>query len=258
MTPNFWHIQTNQPLFPNMLWSRPETKQGAGKLLIVGGQAQEFIHVAECFAHAEKAGAGTVRVLMPDSTRKITKMLPNIEYAPSNASGSFAKTALAELLDAAQWADGVLLAGDLGKNSETNLMLESFVASVGGALIITGSALTSITMPAKDLFLRNNTVLTLPFDEIQKFGVALQLETPIISGVSTPDLANILKKLTVTYPQTLIIERTNEIWTAHNGRVAITRPKNPKSNSQLAAEAAVWTIQNPYKLFEAATTAAYY
>src|SRR5690349_6150445 len=126
--PDFWQSQTDQPLFPNMLWSKPETKQGAGKLLIVGGQAQEFIHVAESFAAAEDAGAGTVRVLMPESTRKLTKMLPNIEYAPSNVSGSFAKSALAELLDAGQWADGVLLAGDLGKNSETNLMLESFIA----------------------------------------------------------------------------------------------------------------------------------
>lgn len=257
MGSDLWQQQTDQPLFPNMLWSRPETKQGAGKLLIIGGQAQEFIHVAESFAASVSAGAGTVRVFMPESTRKLTKMLPNIEYAPSNASGSFAKSALAELIDASQWSDGVLLAGDLGKNSETNLMLENFVSTYQGILIISDSALPSITMPAKDLFQRENTVLVLSFDEFQKFGIALGLNTPITSDSTTPRLAGILHELTTKCQATLAVMRDNSVWTSGKGNVAITQLKDKKSPNQLAAQAAVWNIQNSNKQFEAITTAAY-
>lgn len=246
--------QTTEPLFPNLIWSRPETKLGAGKLLVIGGQAQEFIHVAECYAAAEKAGAGTVRVIMPESTRKITKMLPNIEYAPSNVSGSFAQTALAELLDASRWSDGVLLAGDLGKNSETSLMLEKFITSFGGALIITSNALSSLTLPAKDLFQRDNTVLILTFDEIQKIGIELGLKKPVTSSIGNIELATILQEM--TQKTHLVVQQGNAIWTASNGEVCLTS-KNPKSNSQLAASVAVWSIQNPTKLFEAITTASF-
>ncbi len=258
MIDTFWQSQEAEaPLFPSMLWSKPETKQSAGKLLIIGGQAQEFIHVAESFAAAEQAGAGTVRVLMPESTRKLTKMLPNIEYAPSNASGSFAKSALAELLDASQWADGVLLAGDLGKNSETNLMLEQFIADFNGVLIIASAALASITLPAKDLFQRENTVLVVTFDEFQKFGISLELKTPITSDSGIPVLAAILYELTATYPISLTILHGSAIWTARTGNVAITNKKSMKPFGQQAAGIAVWSIQNPNKLFEAITTAVY-
>lgn len=257
MTQDFWQQQTGQPLFPNILWSRPETKQGAGKLLIIGGQAQEFIHVAESYAAAEQAGAGTIRVLMPDSTHKITKMLPNIEYAPSNASGSFARTALVELLDASQWADGVLLAGDLGKNSETSLMLERFIAGFDGVLIIAGPALASITMPAKELFQKERTVLVLPFDEFQKLGIGLGLEKPVTSAIGNPELAEVVQEVTKQYPTALLVEHGKEIWSAQACRVASTKLGNQKTVSRLAAEAAVWSIQSPNKLFEAITTAAY-
>lgn len=257
MSDDFWQQQTDQPLFPNMLWSRPETKQGAGKMLVIGGQAQEFIHVAESFAAAEDAGAGTVRVFMPESTRKLTKMLPNIEYAPSNASGSFSSTALAELLEASQWCDGTLLAGDLGKNSETNLMLESFMAGYNGTLIVASATLPSITMPAKDLFQSNNTVLVLTFGEFQKLGVSLGLSTPITSDSSTPVLAALLHDITTKYPVALTIMREKVTWTASTGNVALTHPKKAKSVGQLSAQTAVWCIQNPNKTFEAITTAVY-
>lgn len=257
MSSGLWQQQTNKPLFPGMLWSRPETKLGAGKLLIIGGQAQEFIHVAESFAAAEKAGAGTVRVFMPESTRKLTKMLPNIEYAPSNASGSFARTALADLLEASEWADSVLLAGDLGKNSETNLMLESFITSYDGVLVIAGQALSSITLPAKDLFHREHTILVLTYDEFQKFGISLGLDTPITSSSSIAVIAGILHDLTTKFPVSLVIVQDKTVWTAGKGNIALTHLKNMKSSSQLASQTGVWCIQNPNKIYEAITTAVY-
>lgn len=255
MNQEYWQRQIDKPLFPNLLWSRPETKLGAGKLLIIGGQAQEFIHVAESFAAAEKAGAGIIRVVMPDSTRKITKMLPNIEYGPSNLSGSFAKNALAELVDASQWADGVLLAGDLGKNSETNLMLENFITKHNELLIVASESLQSVTLLAKDLFLKENIVLVLTFDELQKIGIELGLKNPIISSVGNPEFAQILHEITRDYKPALLVMRDNYVWTAHNGNISLTQNKKSATSSAIAAEAAVWSVQNPSKLYHAITTA---
>jgi hypothetical protein len=135
MDRTFWQRQTaDKPLFPDLLWSRPETKRTAGKLLIVGGNAHGFSAAAEAYGAAAKAGIGTARVLLPDSLQKtVGKVFAAGEYAPSTPSGSFSQQALAELLELAQWADGVLLAGDFGRNSETAILLESFAAKYQGA-----------------------------------------------------------------------------------------------------------------------------
>ena len=257
MSPDFLKRQLDKPLYPKMLWSRPETVMGAGKLLIIGGQAQEFIHVAESYALTEKAGAGTIRVFMPDSTQRVTKMLPNIEYASSNPSGSFARNALAELLDASQWADGILLAGDLGKNSETSLMLADFLKKYTELAIITSLALESFTEPLLEIFNRPQTVIVCDFNDIQKFGIALQIETPITSEISQNDFAEILHKISSSHQAHLVINCSKDIWTAVNGQVTVTKKSKEHSIIESASHAAVWLIQNPGKSPEALPTAAY-
>ena len=104
--------QAVTPLFPDILWSRPETKQGAGKLLIVGGNSFGFAAPGLAFAEATAAGIGVTRVLLPETLRKIVGNLPiEAEFAPTNPSGSFSSRSLEPLLTNAAWADGVLVAG---------------------------------------------------------------------------------------------------------------------------------------------------
>src|ERR1700761_6222741 len=124
MDRTFWHKQTpDQPLFGDLLWSRPENKAFAGKLLIVGGNKFGFVDPAEAFSEAEKAGIGVVQMLLPDSLRPfVGRTFTAGELAPSTPSGSFAQTALAQLLALSNWADGVLFPGDLGRNSETAIL----------------------------------------------------------------------------------------------------------------------------------------
>src|SRR5471030_2483183 len=96
----------DKPLFPDLLWSRPENKRQAGKLLIVGGNVDGFAAPAAAFSAATKAGIGTSRVLLPDSTRKVLgKSFAEAEFCPSTPSGSFSRQALAQLLENAEWAD---------------------------------------------------------------------------------------------------------------------------------------------------------
>src|SRR5580704_1951753 len=139
---DYWHRQTaDKPLFPELLWSRPEHKAQAGKLLIIGGNLHGFAAPAEAFAIAEKTGIGTTRVLLPDALHKtIGKVFMAGEFAPSTPSGSFAKKSLAEFLEMANWADAVLIAGELGRNSETAIVLEQFVEKYSGQLTIAKDA----------------------------------------------------------------------------------------------------------------------
>src|SRR2546421_5249379 len=118
MDRTYWHKQTaEQALFPDLLWSRPETKKFAGKLLIVGGNAHSFVAPATAYTESTAAGAGTARVLLPDHLQKtVGKLFPAADFAASTPSGGFSQKALAELLELSNWSDGVLLAGDLGRN----------------------------------------------------------------------------------------------------------------------------------------------
>src|SRR4051812_45465462 len=130
----YWQKQAaTEPLFSDLLWSRPENRAHAGKLLIVGGNAQGLAAPAAAYSAATEAGIGTARVLLPDSLQKtVGRVFEAGEYAPSTPSGSFSRNALAELLAMSNWADGVLLAGDFGRNSETAIMLEQLVAKYEG------------------------------------------------------------------------------------------------------------------------------
>ncbi|HSX27740.1 MAG TPA: hypothetical protein VLG25_03070, partial [Patescibacteria group bacterium] len=124
MASTYWQKQTkDKPLFPDLLWSRPENRAQAGKLLIIGGNAHGFAAPAEAYGQALEAGIGVVRVLLPDAVKAVAKhALETVDFAPSTPSGSFSKKGLAEFISHASWADGVLIAGDLGRNSETAIL----------------------------------------------------------------------------------------------------------------------------------------
>ncbi len=217
-------------------------------MLVIGGQAQDFARVAGAFISADQAGAGTLRVIMPDSTEKFTRMLPNIEYAPSNPSGSFSKRALADFLDASLWADHVLLAGDLGKNSETTTILDGYLLKCPTPVSISSDALDSIAMPRLQL-LQRPIILNVNLKQLQKLGVEYGLTTAPVSGSNQTQLSEILQALTTNMSGSIIYRHDDHYWIAHNGLVC-SSPAVRESDQQ-AAHAAVWAMQQPAKLYEA-------
>lgn len=185
---SLWQHQTDTPLFPDVIWSRPETKHGAGKLLIVGGSAGNMARLAKTYAEAEAAGAGTIHLLVPDALAKVTKHIPNIQYAPSNPSGGFGRKALAELLVASELMDGVLLAGDMGKNSETSLLLESYLKEYTRLLIIASEAVVSFACGYKTLLERPETILALTMNQLRDLVMELKFEQAVTSTTGKPEL----------------------------------------------------------------------
>ena len=251
-----WQSQTpDEPLFADLLWSRPENKKYAGKLLIIGGQSQEFAHVASGFQAAQQAGAGSIRVLLPDSLKKLAQVIPEVEFAESNKSGGFAKTALASWFELAEWADHVLLAGDFGKNSETTTLLDGFLLRGNIDATMNLSSLASTSVDFAQLMKRPLT-LTIDRPLLQKLGVALGLSVPIKSTTPNVQLAEIIHQVSQGNTANLIVEDQNQTWTAANGGVVSTK-SDKTNNTKLSAACAVWLMQNPKKPLEALSTAVY-
>jgi len=249
-----WLKQSTEPLFPDVLWSRPENRRHAGKLLIIGGHGQSFSAVSAAYSAAAKAGIGTTRVIVPDSLRKtLSQVFPEAEYAVSTPIGSFSRKALAELVDAALWADGVLLAGEFGRNSETAILLENFLERYTGVLTLAGDSIDYfLTHPAK-LAQRDNTLLVAGLGQLQK------LASPALIRQQA-DLIKVAEQVSDWVSQTALAAVTihsGQIIVAYGDRLSTTPATIDAPDAALAAYASVWRLQQPEKVFEALASAAF-
>lgn len=256
MDRTFWHKQTKeQPLFGDMLWSRPENRRHAGKLLVLGGNAHGFSAPAAMYNEAGKAGVGTCRVLLPEALhRTVGKLFPAADYAASTAtSGSFARAALGEWLAQSAWADGVVLAGDLGRNSETAILMESYLEKYGSQLTLVNDAI-DYALDTPELFLlRPNTTLVMNTAQLQKLATAAKFPTAVTSGMALLQLADWLYRFSLQYEANILIYHDGVLLVGVKGQVSSTRHHDAVLTT-IAAHAAVWWLQNPTKPFEALTT----
>lgn len=258
MKPPYWLQQTKEkPLFPELEWSRPENRLQAGKLLVIGGNAHGFAAPAEAYGHAMQAGAGTVRALLPDAIQKIVGViLPQADFAPSTkTSGSFNRQALDDFLLAAHWADGVLMAGDLGRNAETAVVLESFLTKHSGPVTITKDAVDYATSSPHTVVERPDTLVVLSLSQLQRLGTAAKYPEPIKFSMDLLHLVEWLHGFTTAHAPFIVVKHLDQLLVAVKGQVSSTHLIKDKSvwRVQTAAKAAVWWMQNPSKPFEALT-----
>jgi ADP-dependent NAD(P)H-hydrate dehydratase / NAD(P)H-hydrate epimerase len=254
MTNDYWHKQNvGKLLFPDLAWSKPENKRHAGKLLIIGGNLHGFAAPAQAFTEANKAGIGTARVLLPDAIQKLVGgFLPDASFGPSTPSGSFASKSLSDWLEHAAWADGVLLAGDLGRNSETAIVMESFLAKHNGAVTITKDAVDYITQNSNVILSRANTLLVLSFAQLQKLAINAKFTTAFTFDMDLIRLVETLHTFTLENQMYIVTKHLDTVIVAVKGQVSTTSsPDSP----EIAAHASVWWVQHTAKPFEAITTA---
>ena len=256
-----WHKQqVNEPLFPNLLWSRPQNKRQAGKLLIAGGNAHGFSQVASAYQAAIGSGAGAVKVLLPDALYKIAGgLIEDAEFAPSTKSGSFASNALAQFQDLSHWADGIFLAGEFGRNAETTILLEKYTNRSSKPTVLTKDTLDNFYSGSEHLFSNQNICLAAALPQLQKLCMAAGSHQPITLGMDLIKLVEALHTLSAKYSCHIITEHHAQFIVASSGQVSTTKIKNSTQNWQIetSSSAAVWWLQNPGKPFEALTAAVY-
>ena len=258
MDTSYWCRQTaDNPLFPQLAWSRPENRLTAGKLLIIGGSAHGFAAPAEAYAESIRAGIGTSRALLPDAIQKIVGILiEQAEFAPSTPNGSFSQKALDASLSLSHWADATLLAGDFGRNAETAILLEKFLAKNTGAVTITKDAIDYTTSLSASVLNRPNTLLVLSLAQLQRLGIAAKMPQAIKYGMDLLQLVSWLHTFTLMHAPHIIVRHLDTLFVAVNGTVSTTKQtsKQPLWRLKTATYASVWWLQNPGKPFEALTT----
>lgn len=258
---NYWQKQIpEEPLFPDLLWSRPENKQAAGKLLIIGGSSHGFSSIAQAYSESIKAGIGVVKVVMPDAVKSAVKtFLPECEFAPSTPSGSFARSSLTELIELSKWADGVLLAGEFGHNSETAIVLESFLEKADRPLVLTKDSIDYFYSTPLPLLNNNRVCVVVDMGQLQKLGIKAGFARPITLGMDLIRLTEALHEVTQAHPSHIITKHLEQTVIASGGKVSTTKSSQDDSawGVKSAAYAAVWLLQNPTKAFAALTTAVF-
>jgi len=253
----YWQKQTaDTPLFPDIEWSKPEQRSQAGRLGIIGGNKLGFAGVAEAYSVALNAGVGEARVLLPDVLRKtIPPIITDTVFAATNPSGSLARDALTEMRVLGEWATGILMIGDAGRNSETAILYEDFLQEYQGPLTITRDAVDLIKNGAQQIAERPNTLLVVSFAQTQKLFQSVYYPKILTFSMQLSSLVEALHKFTITYPVTIMTLHKDYLIIASNGDVTTTEWQNPMAiwRGSVASRAASYWLWNPKSPLEAAT-----
>lgn len=256
---DYWKKQSpSSPIYPDIEWSKPETKTHSGKLGIIGGNKLGFAGVAAGYSIATQSGVGQVRVLLPDALKKaIPKTISDTVYAPTNASGSLAKEAITEMTALGAWADEILLIGDAGRSSETAIVYEQFLQKYSGKLVVTRDAIDLIKNSTRELIERPDTLIIASFAQLQKMFQSVYYPKVLTFSMQLTQLIEAVHKFTITYPVTIAVLHKDYLVIAHDGQVVSTEWNNPMAiwRGDVASKAAAYWLWNPSKPLEAAATA---
>lgn len=251
--------QPNQPLFPELIWSKPETKALAGKLLLIGGNIHAIGAPITAYKLAMDAGAGEVKVVMPAATRRYfahTNLPTDIVFAPSTPSGSFGTKALNNMLEYADWADYACIVGDVSKNSESSVLLTELLTKMTTPIAVTGDAIDCLFHELKIILARPSTLLVPTFTQLQKIANQSAIAAPLKASLPLKAMAEWVGQFSATHKVLLLFTHNDISYAAHERKVIVTSAKHANRDQALgnAVNAAVWVMQHPSEPLKAITT----
>jgi len=261
MNNDTWQKQSDKPLFPELEWNKPERRDQAGRLLIIGGSTHALGAPAIAYQQARQNGIGDVKVALPDKTRKlIDKRAVDAVFTKSTPSGEFALDGTTVLIEYALWADSLLLSGDVGRNSQTSIALEELLRSFSETIVITNDAIESLSNAVKQLFERQKTTLVLRFGQLQKLLQLYRYPSSLHSDMGLVQLVEFLQKLTKTIGASIVTLHNSQYVVATNGKVVTTKMDLDKSDSwqlKTAVKTVCYQTWNPEKQLESLTQSVY-
>lgn len=262
MIPEYWQKQDpTRPLYPDVEWSKPERRDQAGRMTIIGGNKLGFAAVATAYDDALKTGIGQCRVVLPDALRRtIPTNITDTVFVPTNPSGGMAKDGITQMQAAVAWADMLLLIGDAGRNSETAIALEELLQTYSGPAVITRDAVDLLRNGADTLLNREQTLLVVSFAQLQKLFQMVYYPKILAFNMQLSNLVEILHKFTITYPATIAVLHSENFIIAHDGEVTTTPWQNPMAiwRGSVATKAAAYWTWNPQAPLSAITASLLY
>lgn len=252
---SYWRKQTaTKPLFADIEWSKPEQRSLAGRLGIVGGNKLGFAGVAESYSVALEAGVGEVRVLLPDVLKKtVPAAITDTVFAATTPSGSLARDGQRELRALSEWSTGVLLVGDAGRNSETAITYEEFVANHSGQLTLTRDAIDLLKNSPRLIVERPDTLIVASFAQTQKMFSGVYYPKILTFSMQLMQLVEALHKFTITYPCTVATLHRDTLIIASGGQVVTQDFTEPMRiwRGETATRMASYWLWSPSKPLEA-------
>ncbi len=253
---DYWQDQ-KKPLFPDLIFSKPETKAQAGHLGLIGGNKLGFLAVAKAHQTASAAGIGQISLVLPVDLKNSLKQIPQTVFAAANPSGGLAKEALADLQTLYQQTGAILMIGDAGKNTETQVLYEEFVTTnTDKPIIIARDAVDLSLNSAHKIIDQDNIVLVMSFSQLQKLFQTVHYPIVITHSMTNLRIVEAIHKFSLTYPITLVVFHNQKLFSARNGRVVSTDFTNPTEIWQgiTPAKIATWCTFFPNKKIEAIIT----
>ncbi len=257
MSIEHWQKQkVDSPLFPDILWEKPMRRDLAGRLLIIGGSEQGLHDSALAYQEATEAGIGETRVVIPESIKALASGLPGIDLLPATSSGNLGIKGREHLIFAAHWADGVLLAGNFGRNSETALLLSSLVHQYRGPLTATKDSLELLNGEMTQLIAREETLLVMSLSQLQRAAKEIGFSKAFTSKMDLLHFVEALSELSSKARVAIITKHHDSLIAAYEGRVVST--ERPDLDElwcvEIASRATVFWLHNRSKFFDAIAT----
>lgn len=254
----YWKKQESaKPLFPDVEWNKPERKNQAGKLGIVGGSKLGFAAVAESYQMALETGAGEVRVLLPDALKKsVLPQMSDVVFGPTTTSGGLSGEAKSDFQALADWSDVLLLAGDSGKNSQTAILYEEIITKTEKPVVLTRDAIDLVQNSFQSLLDKPEVVFVGSFSQAQRIFKEVYYPKVLTFSMQLAQFIEALHKFTLTYPTTIVTLHNEQIIIARSGEVITQNWPDPMRiwRGHTAARAAsylLWTPQAPLKAIAA-------
>ena len=250
----YWQRQTaGQPLFPDIEWNKPERRDQAGRLGIVGGSSLGFASVAESWHTASELGAGEVRTLLPDVLKKtVPPAMTDVIFGASNHAGGLGSDAKHDLDALAHWSNCLLFIGDAGKNSQTAILYETVVSKTETPCIITRDAVDLLQNSYPAIVNNPHITLVLSFAQLQRLFKNIYYPKMLTFSMQLAQLVETLHKFTLSYPLSIMTFHANQLIVAHSGDVITQNWNDPMriwrgTTATRAACYLLWTPQAPLK-----------
>lgn len=250
MDETFWHKQTDKAIFPDVVWSRPEQKARAKKLLIIGGHSGGFDQVGRVYQAALDAGIGHAKVVLPDKLKASVGIhLPDAVFADLAPEPKQRDAALSQLLAYADWADGVIFTQP-GNNSQTALLVASFVQVYKNRLIVTDDLLDLLAQDSELMVERADRMFVLSFSGLQNLVKLARSDVGLRHDMGLRPFVLALRQINqhIAAPINVIFEQ--EIVSTHDGQIISTPRQFKPDPLMLAGWMATWWLQQPDRPIE--------
>ncbi len=220
-TPVHFTRQTDTPLYPKVLYNRPITRSGGGRLLIVGGHSGEFSLPTAIHQFATAAGVGEATAVLPDNLAKFLGGAPGTAFAAASSSGSLGREALGRILELSEDADAVAIGASLSNNSNTAMLIERLITELEQPVIVFDEGLVALKHHITTVTDNPQALIIATMAEVFKLCTALNVSISIRPGGGLMNKLEIIRDLAAASKCAYAVFGT-EIVVAAGGELIVT------------------------------------